>query len=255
MKSTETNFILNNIDIIGSAAPIPLNVYNDLHIRSKVLSYRTELLGRSGIYVFVNLVNDKQYIGSAVNIYRRFLDHIGGRQSNIPLQRAFDKYGKENFQFVVYAYAPYVLPAIIELETFYISYFPFEKLYNLSPAAGSMFGYKHKKEAIEKMKLRLLDPSNHPMFGKTHSNESRSLISKPKSLNPMFGRSHTVETRMIMSNMKGFPVFLYDINNQYILTFKNNFELSKFLGCSKVTVGRYLKSGKLFKGMYYIRSN
>lgn len=71
-------------------------------------------------------------------------------------------------------------------------------LYNLVPTGGSMYGYKHTKEAIEKMKLRLIDPKNHPMFGKTHSIETRALISKTESLNPMFGKIHTAETRLKM---------------------------------------------------------
>jgi hypothetical protein len=41
----------------------------------------------------------------------------GDGYTNAALQRAFAKYGKENFQFVVYAYAPYEHPAITDLET------------------------------------------------------------------------------------------------------------------------------------------
>jgi hypothetical protein len=50
-----------------------------------------------------------------------------------------------------------------------MSYFPFEKLYNLTSTATSMYGYKHTKEAIDKMKARLVDPINHSMFGKYHT--------------------------------------------------------------------------------------
>lgn len=35
-----------------------------------------------------------------------------------------------------------------------------------------MLGYKHTKEAIAKMKARLIDPKNHPMFGKFHTPEN-----------------------------------------------------------------------------------
>ena len=76
-----------------------------------------------------------------------------------------------------------------------------------------MYGYKHTTEAIEKMKARLIDPANHPMFGKTHSPESRAIISKAGKLNPMFSKVHTAETRLLMSNLKSIPVILYDSNN------------------------------------------
>ncbi len=52
------------------------------------------------------------------------------------------------------------------------------------------------------------------------------------------------------SNLKSSPITLYDNKNKGILTFKNNVELSKFLECHKTTVGRYIKSGKLYKGLF-----
>ena len=55
--------------------------------------------------------------------------------------------------------------------------------------ANSLLGYKHTIEAIEKMKLRYIDKSNHPMFGKTHTSFALSKISKPGNLNPMFGKN------------------------------------------------------------------
>ncbi len=122
------------------------------------------------------------------------LDHLAGRSSNLLLQRAFDKYGKENFQFVVYAYVPYILPHITDIETLFMSYFPQlqqDQLYNLTSTATSMYGYKHTENSIAKMKARLIDPKNHPMFGKSHSSSARKLISKPGILNPMFGKKHS----------------------------------------------------------------
>jgi len=50
-----------------------------------------------------------------------------------------------------------------------------------------MLGYKHTKQAIEKMKSRFVNKINHPMFGKTHDKITLSLRSKPGKLNPMFG--------------------------------------------------------------------
>lgn len=249
--------ILGAINVATTYSPVPLRVFKDLHIKSKVKSYREEeyeIKNKSGIYSFINLKNGKQYIGSAINLYERMQDHLAGRQSNILLQRAFKKYGKKNFHFLVYAYAPYTLPAITDLETLFMSYFSFDKLYNLTYAGGSMLGYKHTKEAIAKMKARLIDPKDHPMFGKFHAPETRALISKPGELNPMFGKIQTSETRLLISNLKSTPVTIYDSNNTYLLTFKNNVELSKYLGCNKSTVGRYLKSGKLYNKMYYIRT-
>jgi len=45
-----------------------------------------------------------------------------------------------------------------------------------------------KLEAIEKMKLRYIDKSNHPMLGKTPTSFALSKLSKPGNLNTMFGK-------------------------------------------------------------------
>jgi hypothetical protein len=47
-----------------------------------------------------------------------------------------------------------------------ISSFPFSSLFYFKKKANSMLGYKHTKQAIEKMKSRFVNKTNHPMFGK-----------------------------------------------------------------------------------------
>ena len=42
------------------------------------------------------------------------------------------------------------LPAITDLETLFMSYFSFYKLYNISYAGRSMLGYKHTKKLLRK---------------------------------------------------------------------------------------------------------
>jgi group I intron endonuclease len=111
-----------------------------------------------------------------------------------------------------------------------------------------MKGYKHTIEAIQKIKDRFSDPNNHPMFGKTHTPETRKLISKPGELNPMFGKTHSVYTRSLISNILSKSHYLYDKNNNYVLGFKNGPMLAAFLGTDKSQISRYKISGKLFNG-------
>ena len=111
---------------------------------------------------------------------------------------------------------------LTDIETAVISAFPFSQLFNFKKEASSMLGYKHTKQAIAKMKARFLNKQNHPMFGKTHSESSKYLISKPGSLNPMFGKTHNEVTKQLMSIKKSMiPLGLYDENNNFIEKFSN----------------------------------
>lgn len=58
-----------------------------------------------GIYKIENIKNNKPYIGSSNNIERRWSEHIRqlnkGEHHSIKLQRAWNKYGQNNFEFEI----------------------------------------------------------------------------------------------------------------------------------------------------------
>lgn len=62
----------------------------------------------SGIYIIVNLINNKMYIGFCQNFKSRFGDHksclLNNRHKNDYLQKAYNKYGSENFIFEILEY-------------------------------------------------------------------------------------------------------------------------------------------------------
>lgn len=62
----------------------------------------------SGIYKILNIVNKKFYIGSSCNMYKRKKEHLRQLELNkhhsIKLQRAYNKYGKDNFVFEIVEY-------------------------------------------------------------------------------------------------------------------------------------------------------
>jgi group I intron endonuclease len=236
------------------AGLIPLKTYKNL---TSPESFRSDLHKVGGVYGLINTVNRnniKQYIGSSKDLYQRLMDHLKGRDSNSRLQRSINKYGLLNFEFVIYYWHEDSSVILTDIETEVIKSFPFEFLYNFKKEANSSLGYKHTIDAIKKMKLRLKNKSNHPMFGKSHSRFALSKISKPGKLNPMYGKTHSIDTKLKMSIAKSkTPLGLYDINNNLIKTFINQVELANYLSINKSTVGRYLKSEKLFLNKYYIK--
>jgi len=119
--------------------------------------------------------------------------------------------------------------------------------------ATSSLGYQHTEEAKVKRVEYYKDKNNHPMYGKTHSEEILKLISKPGELNPMFGKTHSEETKKIMATKKNKylnGVGIFDLNGNLIEKFDNNVELAKYLDISKVTVGKYLNNNLIFQDKY-----
>lgn len=60
---------------------------------------------KSGVYIITNLINKKIYVGSSINIKLRWANHKSdlrrGTHRNKHLQRAWNKYGEENFNFKI----------------------------------------------------------------------------------------------------------------------------------------------------------
>ena len=108
----------------------------------------------------MNLVNGKFYIGSSYNINNRWNGHKAClKTNNHPskyLQRAYNKYGKDNFIYEVLENCPE--NNLIEREQYWMDfhkiYLP-ENGYNISPTAGKTTGYKHTQESKEKMTILL----------------------------------------------------------------------------------------------------
>lgn len=131
---------------------------------------------QSGIYKITNKVNNKIYIGSAVNIKTRWSKHIGSlnknKHENRYLQNSWNKYGGENFKFEVLEYVK-DKEKLIEREQYWIDKTNCTNRnigYNICPKAGSCLGKKCTKEQIEKMREKAL--------GRKASKETRIKLSE-----------------------------------------------------------------------------
>jgi group I intron endonuclease len=125
-------------------------------------------------------------------------------------------------------------------------------------SATSLTGYKHTELARQKMSNRFINKEDHPFFGKHHDDRAKLLISKPGSLNPMYGKTHTKETKELIRNgMKKYSngVGIYDLDNNLIKSFDYAVDLADYLKVSKVTVSKYLNKGLVYNKMYYFKVN
>ena len=107
------------------------------------------------IYCIINIVNNKRYIGSAYDIKKRFSTHLRqlklNKHHSVHLQRAYNKYGEENFIIEILTHEP--KETILDRETYFLNLLKPE--YNVSKdALAPMKGRKHSKETLIKFKTR-----------------------------------------------------------------------------------------------------
>lgn len=129
---------------------------------------------QSGIYQIINLRSGKYYVGSAINIDKRWREHRHhlnrGTHHSAKLQNSWNKHGHEQFTFVIVEVIS-DLDKLISAEQFWMDKLKAfgEKGYNISPKAGSSLGVTHTRETRRKVG----DASR----GRTHSLETRAAIS------------------------------------------------------------------------------
>lgn len=159
---------------------------------------------KGGIYMIKNIINNKIYIGSTKNFRIRRHTHFRELKNNIHcnnyLQKAWNKYGSDNFEFNI---IEEVINnnKLIEREQYYI-----DKLnpdYNILKIAGNTLGMKHSDETKDKISKALKNPSIQTRIkmsiihkGKKLSDEHKLKISKSGK-----GRIVSDETRDKLSEI------------------------------------------------------
>lgn len=123
-----------------------------------------------GIYQIKNVINGNAYIGQSVELNRRSRDHFqrlkNNNHENGHLQKAFKKYGKENFSFDILLYC----------ESFEITRYEQKIVDILKPE------YNICKECVDSPKgIKRTDESKHKMslaaIGRKHTEETKRKIS------------------------------------------------------------------------------
>jgi group I intron endonuclease len=172
-----------------------------------------------GIYAIINSINGKMYIGSSINIDKRWYKHRTELRRNEHhsghLQRAWNKYKEENFYFITLLECKDSELHIIEQKVMD----SLKPEYNVLPAAYSPKGYKHPKEFGNEISERLK--------GHEVSKETREKIG-----NANRGHRHSKETLEKISlasigRRKPFKVFNGFISPDGVV-YKNIFDLRKF---------------------------
>jgi group I intron endonuclease len=154
----------------------------------------------SGIYRITCTITGLIYVGSAVNLRRRWITHCSdlrrNKHGNPKLQRAFNKYGSDAFSFEVLELI--LIPEmLIPREQYWFSRLqPFgSRGFNIAKVAGSTLGRKASPEAIEKNRIGHLGQVRN--IGRRASPEAIAKMSAAKRGKPIphwIGKKHSQET-------------------------------------------------------------
>jgi group I intron endonuclease len=134
------------------------------------------------IYKIKNKINNKFYIGSAVNFINRKKTHLHRLRKNIHhsivLQNSWNKYGEDNFIFEIIEECE--KENLIVREQYYID--TLKPYFNVAKKAGSSLGIKHTDEAKKNMSIA--------QKGRKHTDKTKEKISESHK-----GMVHTKETK------------------------------------------------------------
>lgn len=178
------------------------------------------IVKKIGVYTITNLVNGKSYIGSSIDINGRWWGHLNGlrkgKHHNMLLQRAWNKYGEDSFEFKVIEVCSSEELAV--REQFWLDkleVYNSHKGYNLAPSVEhTTRGYKWRPESVgnlsKAIKLVNSDPAHrkilseaafkkfadHPELAQQHSERMKGRKNGP----------HSEETReKIAASKRGKP--------------------------------------------------
>jgi hypothetical protein len=124
--------------------------------------------GKSGIYCFTNLTSGKKYVGSSVNLGRRFSQYFNvnylTRQSYMTICKSLLKYGYSDFSLEVLDKKIYI-------------YFLIKYIYFIYCDSSELLTREKHFMGLIKPEYNISMEPSHPFLGLTHSDETRAKLS------------------------------------------------------------------------------
>ena len=118
----------------------------------------------SGVYCFYNKLTKRKYVGSSVDVYNRYKRHVRdlkrGQHHSPHLQRSWNKYGPEYFEFFVLERCD--ATDLLQREQYWLD--EISTKYNSSPTAGTRTGIRNTLVTNERISAAIRAKWADPVF-------------------------------------------------------------------------------------------
>lgn len=193
---------------------------------------RKDNINKSGVYAWINKINQKFYVGSGTKLYKRIADYYQpwylSARPNLTVIKALNKYGMINFYLVILEHTD--KDSLIKCEQKWIDQLKSE--YNISKLAGNTLGYKHTLETIKTMKNRIvLEETKLKM-----SISAKNRLKREGKRSHFEGKKHSEKS---LALMKRFKVEITDIEKNKISTYNSIQSAVKGIGYAISSVLRW----------------
>ena len=217
------------------------------------------------IYMYINKINNKKYVGQAKDFNKRHKEHILKRSNKLPIDKSFNKYGKDNFEIVILKENLETQCLLNFWECYYIE--KYNTLisngdgYNISSGGSNGNNFAGKTDD-EMQEFKRKQSESHKgekngMYGKTLSEESRKKISENLERNKKIsgalknkskseehkkkigegnkGKVISEETKQKIRQSKSKKVIQYDINGNLIKVWNSINEAIESTGATHIS--------------------
>lgn len=179
---------------------------------------------KSGIYCWTNKKTGFSYVGSSIDLARRFRDYFNVNYLARPGRKMiiYNSLLKNGYSVFKLEILEYCLPEnIVSREQYYLDLL--KPKYNILKSAGTVLGFNHSEETRDKIR------------------SART------------GTKLSEETKIKIGSYRGIELLVTNLETKETVSYYSVRQAARELSTSSITIRRYIKSKKPFGGTYLIR--